>query len=194
MFYIQASCHESGCHPKHWRIECSHPRTTFPSNHCTNHTTVTNHSLHWLHSWIPSDTLYKPWTSSLSWPSIVLPSWHFRALSCFDYLLPTWSVYPLWLSAACPWPRLPCVYSITCLPPASTLCFLSVYDSVSLRYPWRCYQNCACLTRCTSNKTAHGSQRHWLCYTSHTIYIEKLFKSIWNAIFKVVFKVLAAWI
>ncbi len=77
--------------------------------------------------------------------------------------MPTWSVYPLWLSAACPWPRLPCVYSITCLPPASTLCLLSVYDSAVLRYPWRCYQ--ICLTRCTSNKAAYGSQRHWLCVT-----------------------------
>ncbi len=77
------------------------------------------------------------------------------------------------LSAACPWPRLPCVYSITCLPPASTLCLLSVYDSVSLRYPWRCYQNCACLTRCTSNKTAHGSQRHWLYVTLAIQYILK---------------------
>ncbi len=69
--------------------------------------------------------------------------------------------------SACPWPRLPCVYSITCLPPASTLCLLSVYDSVSLRYPWRCYQICACLTRCTSNKAVYGSQRHWLCVTNN---------------------------
>ncbi len=51
------------------------------------------------------------------------PADNSKRYSCFDYLLPTWSVYPLWLSAACPWPRLPCVYSITCLPPASTLAF-----------------------------------------------------------------------
>ncbi len=101
---------------------------------------------------------------------------HLRAKSCsaqltfpsvhlFDYLLPTGSVYPPWLSAACPWPSLPCVYSITCLPPASTLCLLSVYDSVYLRYPWRCSLNRACPTCCTSNKAAHGSQHHWLCVT-----------------------------
>ncbi len=51
------------------------------------------------------------------------PADNSKRYSCFDYLLPTWSVYPLWPSAACPWPRLPCVYSITCLPPASTLAF-----------------------------------------------------------------------
>ncbi len=130
------------------------------------------------------------------------PADNSKRYSCFDYLLPTWSVYPLWPPATCPWPRLPCVSSITCLPPASTLdpaclafilspvcrlprpltppalrlfyhlsaacldpCLLSVYDSALLRYPWRCYQICACLTCCTSNKAAYGSQRHWLRVT-----------------------------
>ncbi len=51
------------------------------------------------------------------------PADNSKRYSCFDYLLPIWSVYPLWPPATCPWPRLPCVYSITCLPPASTLAF-----------------------------------------------------------------------
>ncbi len=51
--------------------------------------------------------------------------------------------------------------SAACLDP----CLLSVYHSAILRYPWRCYQIRACLTCCTSNKAANGSQRHWLCVT-----------------------------
>jgi len=83
-----------------------HCISAFPINHCTNHTTVPNHSLHWLHSWIPSDTLYKPWTSSLSSPSIVL----LRPISL--------SGFPVWVSCWLPglfiliWPFAACLLDI----------------------------------------------------------------------------------
>ncbi len=97
--------------------------------------------------------------------SLVLPSRQFQALFLFwlpvAYLicLPTLTVCRLPLTP----PALRLFYhlSAACLDP----CLLSVYDSALLRYPWRCYQICACLTCCTSNKAAYGSQRHWLLVT-----------------------------
>ncbi len=97
--------------------------------------------------------------------SLVLPSRQFQALFLFwlpvAYLicLPTLTVCRLPLTP----PALRLFYhlSAACLDP----CLLSVYDSAILRYPWCCYQICACLTCCTSNKAAYGSQRHWLCVT-----------------------------
>ncbi len=259
MFYIQASFHESGCHPKHWRIDALNvvthglhfPATIAlitqlsPITHCTDYTAECHQTLfislglplsHGRVLFCPADiSEHYPVSITCCLPDLITHSdclppaldpaclaftlspvcrlpltppalrllYHLSAAcpwprlpcvysitclppaldpACFAFTLSPVCRLPLTppalrllyhLSAACPWPRLLCVYSITCLPPASTLCLLSVYDSVSLRYPWHCYQNCACLTRCTSNKTAHRSQRHWLYVTLAIQYILK---------------------
>ncbi len=93
----------------HHTTAAHHPRTAFPIHHCTNYTSVTNHSLHWLHSWLWSHTLQKPWTSPLSLLSIVSP--HPVCLSPFPCLyLPfiTWTVYSFLIVWCLPfWPCLP---------------------------------------------------------------------------------------
>ncbi len=88
----------------HHTTSARHPQTTFPITHCTDITQLislithcthhtadfTDHSLHSSHSWLHwSHTQYKPWTSSLSLPSIVCHCQYCRAASlCFpvDYL------------------------------------------------------------------------------------------------------------
>ncbi len=82
----------------HHTTAAHHPRTAFPIHHCTNHTSVTNHSLHWLHSWLWSHTLQKPWTSPLSLLSIVSP--HPVCLSPLPCLLPGLFIR-FWSFAAC---------------------------------------------------------------------------------------------
>ncbi len=59
-------------HPLPTRTRALHycyisPRTTVPIIHCTDNTHSWSHCLH---SWFPSHTLLKPWTSSSSLPSI----------------------------------------------------------------------------------------------------------------------------
>ncbi len=133
-------------------------RTSIPITPCLGLITFTGvgDQLGYL-SWSLPYLRAKSCSAQLTFPSVIL----FRLPVAYLICLPTLTVCRL------PLTPLPCVYSITCLPPASTLCLLSVYDSVSLRYPWRCYQICACLTRCTSNKAVYGSQRHWLCVTNN---------------------------
>ncbi len=129
------TCHESGLwsftRSPHWRLHHTtatrHPRTAFPINHCTKHTTVTNHSLHWLHSWIPSDTLYKPWTSSLS---------HRRVLFCYGRYL--WA-FPL---CECPVDYLDCFILIYRLLPAFWIFSLSAAAAPTFALSLVMYQPC----------------------------------------------------
>ncbi len=134
----QCICHKSGC-PSNTLTLAPHYYCMSPTDYISHnplHTDFTqlialitadctDHSLHWLH-W--SHTLYKPWTSSLSLPSIVLPL--SRSLSIFSVCLSCWlpGLFNfIWLFAAY-------LFDTACL-----LDFLSV-----CRLPWPLHCPCLC--------------------------------------------------
>ncbi len=174
--FLKALCHESGC-PSNTLTLAPHYYCTSPTDYIshnplhwcqtadrTNHTAdCPGHSLHWLH-W--SHTLYKPWTSSLSLPSIVLPLsrslrgslWGglsegvslrgslWGGLSEGSLLLTTWTVYSHLTVCCLPlWPCLPFGFSL-CLPPAPTFALSLPMYQPCLRYSSYCWLNFACMT------------------------------------------------
>ncbi len=65
------------------------------------------------------------------------------------------------------WPRLPCVYSITCLPACLDPAFLlRLRFSHSSIIPDAVTRSVPVWLVVPSNKAAYGSQRHWLCVTN----------------------------
>ncbi len=127
-------CHDSGCLSPHYSYTSPMDYNSHHSLHYGTHIStialitqlspITNKP--WLSCHTCTSFTHPHISSTLPYTRcevLLCPADNSKRYSCFDYLLPTWSVYPLWLSAACPWPCLPCVYSITCLPPASTLAF-----------------------------------------------------------------------
>ncbi len=153
--------------PTHWLLHhtttARHPRTTFPITHCiditqlialithcthhtadcTHHTAdCTDHSLHSSHSWLHwSHTICKPWTSSLSLPSIVCHCQYLRAFSC-------WLPGPftlIWPFAACLL-TLPVFWYYLCLPPAPTFALSLFMSQPCLHYSYYRWPNFACLT------------------------------------------------
>ncbi len=107
---------------------------------------ITQLSPIWLHSWIPSDTLYKPRTSSLSSPSIVCHCQYLGAVSLCVFLLTTWTVYTRLTVCCLPfWPCLSFGYSL-CLPPAPIFALSLFMSQPCLRYSCYCWPNFASLT------------------------------------------------
>ncbi len=88
------------------------PRTTVPIIHCTDDT----HSwLHWLHSWFPSQTLLRPWTSSSSLQSIVQAFITHLVIAALRSLVSSSSLSLVILCCLVSWSPA-CVYWINPLP------------------------------------------------------------------------------
>ncbi len=137
----------------HHTNACTSPKTTFPIIHCTNHTTVTNHSLHWLHSWIPSDTLYKP-LSLIAEYCLPLP------ISLCVFLLTTWTVYTQLTVCCLPfWPCRSFGYSLSAACP--DLCIVPVYVSALPTLLLLLLTELCLSDPLLFNTAAPGSQHHW---------------------------------
>ncbi len=112
----------------------------FPSTIALIHTSVTNQSLHWLHSWTPSDTLYKLWTPlSHCWVLFC----HFQSFwAVTPYVLSCWIsglFVLLWPFAACPFDPVCLLDTLLCLPPAPTFALSWFRYLPCLRYSSYCY-------------------------------------------------------
>ncbi len=98
-------------------------------------TSVTNHSLHWLHSWPWSHTLQKPWTSPLSLLSIVSPLPVCLSLfPCLFLSMIPWTVYSLLPVCCLFFFTLPAFWYPLCLPPAPTIALPLLMILPCLRY------------------------------------------------------------